>query len=181
MAVRKKKVTVSQTFDPEDFDIHVSERSIRRKIMPLKRGEPLARIRSDLSWFKGQEKNVKENETRSLIVTLFSNFMLPGLGNVYARSNAFSISILVLSLLVLITTFSPVFPIVNLLSAANITQPNMYDGTSYALYVPENVVVENQLLLVGPTFSILIIPLLLSWFHLLYIFLNHSHKIAWKW
>lgn len=181
MAVRKKKSIVSQTFDPEDFDIHGAERSIRRKVMPLKKGETLVKIRKDLAWFKGHEKNEKIKPTRSLVVTLFSNLLLPGLGNVYARSNAFSISILVLSLLVLVTTFSPIFPIVNFLSAANITQPNMYDGTSYALYVPENVVVENQVLLVGPTFSILIIPLLLSWFHLLYILLNHSHKMTWKW
>ncbi|MEK6902367.1 MAG: hypothetical protein AABX02_02145 [archaeon] len=181
MSVRKKKVSSIQTFDPEDFDIHGVDHSIRRKILPLKRGEPLVKLRRDLKWFKGEEKYEKEKEKRSLVITLFSNFLMPGLGNVYVRSNAFSISILVLSLLVLFTTFSPVFPIVNFLSAANITQPNHYDGTSYALYVPENVVVENQLLLVGPTFSILIVPLLLSWFHLLYLFLNHSHRVAWKW
>lgn len=181
MSIRKKKASPTQVFDPEDFDVHGVDHSIRRKIMPLKRGETLVKIRKDLAWFKGEEKSGKIKQKRSMIVTLFSNFLLPGLGNVYARPTAFSVSILVLSLFVLFTTFSPLFPIVSFLSAANITQPNTYDGTSYALYVPENVVVENQLLLVGPTFSILIVPLLLSWFHLLYIFLGHSNKIEWKW
>jgi hypothetical protein len=119
-------------------------------------------------------------EKKSILIALLSNIIIPGLGNAYVKASPFSISILVLSVLVIFTTFSPIFPIVSLLSAANIAQPADVEGAILTLFVPSNVVVDNQVLLVGPTFSILVIPLLLSWIHLLFLFLNSPSKVEWK-
>lgn len=176
---RAKKTHPVQTFDPEDFDAHAMDHSIRGKIRPLARGEKLVRVEKDLRVFQGHEKLGRLTQTKSILVSVFANVLLPGLGNVYAHSNPFSISILVLSLLVLIVTFSPIFPIVGLLGAAHIAQPNAPEGMVLTLFVPNSVVVGNQSLLVGPTFSVLIVPLLLAWLHLLYLLVNKPGKIDW--
>jgi hypothetical protein len=51
-----KRGKPSQTFDPENFDIHATEHSIRSKIWPLQKGEHLIHAEKDLKWFKGEEK-----------------------------------------------------------------------------------------------------------------------------
>ena len=175
----KKRSTETQTFDPESFDIHASSRSIRSRVWPLGKNEKLVKIRKDIRMLKGEIKVPEEKKSRSVLIALLSNVLVPGLGNVYVDKTPFSISILVLSILVVFSTFSPIFPIVGLLSAAHIAQPASIEGYSSALVVPANIVLDNQSVLVGPTFSILIVPLLLSWVHLLFLFLNGG-KVAWK-
>lgn len=175
----KKRSTDTQTFDPESFDIHASSRSIRSKVWPLGKNEKLVKIRHDIRLLKGEIKVPEEKKSRSVLIALLSNILVPGLGNVYVDKTPFSISILVLSILVVFSTFSPIFPIVGLLSAAHIAQPASIEGYSAALVVPANVIVNNQSVLVGPTFSILIVPLLLSWVHLLFLFLNGG-RVSWK-
>jgi hypothetical protein len=175
----KKRSTETQTFDPESFDIHASEKNIRSRVWPLARNEKLVKIRKDVRMLKGEIKVPEEKKPRSVLIALISNILVPGLGNVYVDKTPFSVSILVLSILVMFTTFSPLFPIIGLLSAAHIAQPASIEGYSAALVVPSDVIVNNQAILVGPTFSILIVPLLLSWVHLLFLFLN-AGKIKWK-
>ncbi|MFH0970748.1 MAG: hypothetical protein V1776_04800 [Candidatus Diapherotrites archaeon] len=176
----RKRTILSQTFDPDTFDIHANEKSFRRNVFPSSRNESIARVKEDLRYFKGEMELSKTKENRSILIALLSNIIVPGLGNVYIRATPFSVSILILSILVIFTTFSPIFPIVGLLSAANIASPSSPENATLSLVVPSNVVVENQLLLVGPTFSVLAIPLLLSWIHLLFLFLNSTSRIHWK-
>jgi hypothetical protein len=175
----KSRSTETQTFDPESFDIHASSKSMRSRVWPLSKSEKLAKVHHDIRMLKGEIKVPVEKKSRSVLIALLSNILVPGLGNVYVDKTPFSISILVLSILVIFSTFSPIFPIVGLLSAAHIAQPASIEGYSAALVVPANVIVDNQSVLVGPTFSILIVPLLLSWVHLLFLFLNEG-KVAWK-
>lgn len=176
---KRKKLTNVQVFDPESFDIHANEKSFRSRIWPLEKKEKMVKIRKDMKVWKGEEKVGNEKKPRSVLIALLSNILVPGLGNAYVEPTPFSISILVLSILVIFTTFSPVFPIVGLLSAANIAQPSTPEVGAATLMVPSNVLVDGQALLVGPTFSILIVPLLLAWIHLLFLFLNDG-KIRWK-
>lgn len=175
----KRLSRVSQTFDPDTFDIHAEEKGIRSKVWPLSKGERLTKLRKEVRMLKGNIPTPPEKRPRSFLIALLSNVLVPGLGNVYVDKTPFSISILVLSLLVMFTTFSPIFPLVGLLSAAHIAQPSGVEGYSAALMVPSDVIVDNQSILVGPTFSILIVPLLLSWIHLLFLFLGAA-RVTWK-
>ena len=126
---------------------------------------------------KGHEKVPREKRPRSVLITLLSNVLIPGLGNAYADAGPFSLSILILSLLVLFTTFSSVFPIVSLLSAVHLTQPAMIE--SGTVLVAQNNLPAHSGSLVGPSFSFLLVPLLLSLVHLLFLFVNNQ-RIAWK-
>ncbi len=174
-----RRLSSLQTFDPEDFDIHATEHGIRENVLPLKRGEPLVKIRKDVAWLQGKTKHETPKHKRSMVIALFSNILIPGLGNAYIFSNAFSISILALSVLVIFTTLSPVFPIVQLLNSTQYVQPTTGHAAQLALFIPANVVVNNQVTLVGPTFSVLLVPMLLSWIHLIYLFIHREEKIEW--
>jgi hypothetical protein len=170
----------TQTFDPEDFDTHSIEHSIREKILPLKRGEKLAKISKDLRWLKGQTVESHVKQKRSILITLFSNILIPGLGNAYVHASAFSVSILALSMLVMFTTLSPVFPIIQVLNATQFIQPSAGAIEQIALFIPANVVVNNQVTLVGPTFSVLVVPLILSWVHIIYLFVHREEHVEWR-
>lgn len=170
----------TQTFDPEEFDIHAVERSIREKVLPLKRGEKLAKISRDVRWLKGQTKESHVKHKRSILITLFSNILIPGLGNAYIHASAFSVSILALSMLVMFTTLSPVFPIIQILNATQFIQPSAGSVSQIALYIPANVTVNNQVTLVGPTFSVLIVPMLLSWIHIIFLFVHREEHVEWR-
>ncbi len=173
--VSKRKFQ-AQTFDPFDLDVHGVEHSIRSKIWPLQKREKLANVYRDLEFFKGQTKEM-EKPKKSVLVSIFANILLPGLGNMYIKPNAFSIAILASSLLVMLTTLSPLFPIVNILNLSKAGQPTVHENSIPALYLPSSILVENQVL-IGPTFSILVVPLLLAWLHLLYLLLGSKE---WKW
>ncbi len=170
----------TQTFDAEEFDIHAVERSIREKVLPLKRGEKLAKISKDVRWLKGQTKESHVKQKRSILITIFSNVLIPGLGNSYVHASAFSVSILALSLLVMFTTLSPVFPIIQILNATQFIQPSAGAVEQIALFIPANVTVNNQVTLVGPTFSVLVVPLLLSWIHLIFLFVHRDEHVDWR-
>ena len=176
--VKSRKRISPQTFDPEDFDIHAAEKSIRSKIMPLKRGEKLARV--SLADKSPRKSSDPENRSKSFLVAVFGNILIPGLGNVYLRRNPFSISILVLSLLVILLTFSPVFPIVQLLNYTHTPTPSTVEQTTLTLYVPGNIQLDNSTTLAGPTFSFLLVPLLLTWIYFIYLLLHHDQSIAWR-
>ena len=176
---RSKRIPSLSTFDPEDFDIHATEHGIREKVFPLKRGEPLVKVRKDVAWLQGKTKNERRRHKRSMVISLFSNIMIPGLGNAYIQASAFSISILALSLLVIFTTLSPAFPIVQLLNTAQHAQPLTGKAAEIALFIPANVVVNNQVTLVGPTFSVLLVPMILSWIHIIYLFIHKEESIEW--
>lgn len=169
----------SQTFDPEEFDIHAIEKSIRQKIRPLSRDEPLLKMQNDIGLLKGRIKPTHTKQKRSVLITIFSNILIPGLGNAYVHSSAFSVSILALSLLVMFTTLSPVFPIIQILNATQFIQPASGDISQIALFIPANVTVNNQVTLVGPTFSVLVVPLLLSWIHLIFLFIHRERHVDW--
>ncbi|MBM3281958.1 MAG: hypothetical protein FJY86_01280 [Candidatus Diapherotrites archaeon] len=170
----------TQTFDAEDFDIHGVSHSIREKVLPLARGEKLAKISKDLRWLKGQVKESHVKQKRSILITIFSNILIPGLGNAYVHGSAFSVSILALSMLVMFTTLSPVFPIIQVLNATQFIQPTSGAVAQIALFVPANVVVNNQVTLVGPTFSVLVVPLILSWVHIIYLFVHREEHVDWQ-
>ncbi len=176
---KSKRISSTQTFDSEDFDIHATEHSFRSKILPNKRGEPLLKLKKDVRWLQGTEKNEPRKQKRSFLISIFSNILIPGLGNSYIHASAFSVSILALSLLVIFTTFSPVFPVVQIFNLTQFAQPSAGQVAEVALFVPANVVVNNQVTLVGPTFSVLVVPLLLAWIHLIYLFIHRDHKIEW--
>lgn len=181
MATSKKRFRekTTQTFDPEEFDTHAVERSIRERVLPLARGENLAKVSRDVRWLKGQTKESHVKRKRSILITLFSNILIPGLGNAYIHTSAFSVSILALSMLVMFTTLSPVFPIIQILNATQFIQPAAGEIAQTALYVPANVTVNNQVTLVGPTFSVLVVPLLLSWIHLIFLFVHREEHVDW--
>lgn len=167
------------TFDPEAFDIHAVEKSIRQKIRPLSKNEPLVKLKNDLDLLRGRIKPSHPKQKRSVLITIFSNILIPGLGNAYVHASAFSVSILALSLLVMFTTLSPVFPIIQILNATQFIQPTSGDIAQIALFVPANVTVNNQVTLVGPTFSVLVVPLLLSWIHLIFLFIHRERHVDW--
>lgn len=181
MAKSKKRFRekTTQTFDPEDFDIHAASHSIREKILPLKRGEKLVKLTNDVRWLKGEIPEKHRKQKRSILITLFSNILIPGLGNAYVHASAFSVSILALSMLVMFTTLSPVFPIIQVLNATQFIQPTSGEIAQIALFVPANVVVNNQVTLVGPTFSVLVVPLILSWVHIIYLFVHREEHVDW--
>jgi hypothetical protein len=83
-------------------------------------------------------------------------------------------------MLVMFTTLSPVFPIIQILNATQFIQPSAGEIAHVALYVPANVTVNNQLTLVGPTFSVLVVPLLLSWIHLIFLFVHREEHVEWR-
>ncbi|MDP2666114.1 MAG: hypothetical protein Q8P05_01270 [Candidatus Diapherotrites archaeon] len=172
-SVSRRKTPI-QTFDPESFDIHAMDKGIRSKIMPLQRGEKVVHPRPI-----SKEKDINKKPRISFLVALFSNIVIPGLGNVYVKRSPFSWSILVLSLIVIVTTFSPVFPIVQFLNWANIPTP-AHAATATTLFVPGDIMLDNQLTLVGPTFSILLVPLLLTWIFFVYLLLHHDTEIKWS-
>ena len=116
---------------------------------------------------------------RQILISVFSNILIPGLGNAYIHTSAFSISILALSLLVMFTTLSPVFPIIQILNATQFIQPAAGEISQIALFIPANVTVNNQVTLVGPTFSVLVVPLLLSWIHLIFLFIHREKHVKW--
>lgn len=181
MVKTKKRVRgkPTQTFDVEEFDIHAVEKSIREKVLPRKRGEPLVDVSEDVRWMKGKMPETHRKQKRSVLITVFSNILIPGLGNAYVHASAFSVSILALSMLVMFTTLSPVFPIIQILNATQFIQPSVGYAAQIALYVPANVTVNNQVTLVGPTFSVLIVPLLLSWIHLIFLFIHRDEHVEW--
>ncbi len=178
--VREKSFSPGpQTFDPEDFDLYELRHFVRSKIWPKSKYERMANVRKDIQYLKGHREAEEKLPPRSVILTIFSNILIPGLGNIYLKRSPFSISILFLSLLVMIFTFSPIFPFVQLVQSAGFAPPAPMNGSELTLFVPSSVQVGNQLI-VGPTFSSLLVPLLLSWIHLLYLFVKLSHRIDWK-
>ncbi len=176
---RHSREKTTQTFDPEEFDIHAVEHSIRERVLPLKRGEKLAKISKDVRWMTGKTLETRRKQKRSILITIFSNILIPGLGNAYIHASAFSVSILALSILVMFTTLSPVFPIIQILNATQFIQPAVGQVAQVALFVPANVTVNNQVTLVGPTFSVLVIPLLLSWVHIIFLFVHREENVEW--
>lgn len=177
---RRFREKPTQTFDAEEFNIHAIENSIREKVLPLKRGENLVKISKDVRWLTGKIHDSPRKQKRSILISLFSNILIPGLGNAYIHASAFSVSILALSVLVMFATLSPVFPIIQILNATQFIQPSVGSVAQVALYSPANVTVNNQLTLVGPTFSILAVPLLLSWIHLIFLFIHREEKVEWR-
>ncbi len=181
--VKRKKSSSRRSFrpvfDPGSFDVHASEHSIVERIFPVSKSEKVIRL-DDAGRGLDVHDAPSHSNARSILIALLSNILVPGLGNVYAKKTAFSVSILILSVLIMFTTFSPVFPLIGLLSVANIPQPGSPEGAMISLFVPANVVLENQSVLVGPTFSILLVPLLLSWIHLLFLFLDSPSHVKWK-
>jgi hypothetical protein len=178
--VRKgRRVASPQVFDPEDFDVHEAEESFAEKIWPQSKKEKLADLKMDIGFFKGKEKLVEKKESKSILVSIIANVIIPGLGNVYVKRSVFSIAVLVFSLVVMLATFSPVFPIVQLLGSAQPMALSPYATADTVLLTQQNILINNQLL-VGPTFSILVVPIFLAWIHLLYLFIEKSSTIKWR-
>ena len=177
-AVQRKKVDSPQVFDPEDFDVHEAEESFLEKVWPRSKRERLVDLKKDVGLFKGK-KIVEKKESKSILVSVIANVIIPGLGNVYVKRSVFSIAVLVFSLLVMLATFSPAFPIMQLVGSAQAPTIFPFDNVEAVLITPQNILINNQLL-VGPTFSILAVPLLLTWVHLLFLFVEKSNKIKWK-
>lgn len=174
-----KGVASPQVFDPEDFDVHSVENSFRSKVFPRVRKEKLADLKKDVSFFRGKENFFSaKGDSKSVLAAVVANVIVPGLGNVYVERSVFSISVLVFSLIVMLSTFSPVFPIIQLFGFAQTNALSPYSTVESVLLVPQNVLVNNQLL-VGPTFSILAVPIFLSWFHLLYLFVSKNRSVKW--
>ena len=177
---RKRKNSQPQTFDPEDFDIHELGHFKRSKIWPASRKEKMVNVKKD---WKSIEKNSrqmkKEAGQKSIFVTIFSNLLLPGLGNVYIQKNPISIAIFFTALVAVLLTFSPLFPIVQLLQSVDAVPAPVY-SSAVITYFSVDTIHNANVTLVGPSFSFLLFPFILSWLHLAYLFFKHQYDWNWR-
>lgn len=177
---KKRKLSQPQTFDPEDFDINELGHFVRSKIWPLSKKEKPINVKKDWKNIQSNSKKIQKVEgQKSIFVTLFSNLLLPGLGNVYIHKNPLTLAVFFTSLIAVLLTFSPIFPIVQLLQAVEAVPAPAYSNTVITLFTLESIQTANNTL-VGPSFSFLLFPLVISWLHLAYLFFKHQHDWNWK-
>ncbi|QQR92319.1 MAG: hypothetical protein IPJ89_04145 [Candidatus Iainarchaeum archaeon] len=176
----KRKLAQAQTFDPEDFDVNELGHFKRSKIWPVTQKERPINVKKDWKAIQSNARKMQKNAgQKSIFVTIFSNLLLPGLGNVYIQKNALTIAIFFTSLISVLLTFSPVFPIVQILQAVDAVPSPAYANTVITFFVAENVQTSASTL-IGPSISFLIFPFVLSWIHLAYLFFKHQHDWNWK-
>lgn len=176
----KRKLTKAQTFDPEDFDINELGHFKRSKIWPITQKEKPINVKKDWKAIQSNARKMKKIEgQKSIFVSIFSNLLLPGLGNVYIQRNPLTIAIFFTSLISILLTFSPIFPIVQILQAVEALPSPAYSNTVITFFVAESVQ-TSAATLVGPSISFLLFPFVISWLHLAYLFFKHQHDWNWK-
>lgn len=176
----KRKLAQAQTFDPEDFDVNELGHFKRSKIWPVTKKEKPINVKKDWKAIQSNSRKIQKSEgQKSIFVSIFSNLLLPGLGNVYIHKNPLTIAIFFTSLLSVLLTFSPIFPLVQILQAVDAVPSPVYANTVITFFVTENIQTSTSTL-VGPSISFLLFPFLLSWIHLAYLFFKHQHDWNWK-
>ena len=177
---KSHRLAQAQTFDPEDFDVNELKHFMRSKIWPASKKEKTINVKKDWKAIQSNAKRMQKNiGQKSIFISIFSNLLLPGLGNVYVRKNAFTIAIFFTSLVCMLLTLSPVFPLVQILQSVNAIPQPVYSSPVITYFSPQNFLAASAIN-ATPSFSLIIFPFLLSWIHLAYLFFKHQYDWNWK-